>query len=60
MDEDELLAFLKKRQGLLDGVAVTGEMCIRDRVKALAAQELSAIYAAQDIAPCAVTEDLLD
>ena len=24
MDEDELLAFLKKRQGLLDGVAVTG------------------------------------
>lgn len=24
MDEDELLAFLKKRRGLLDGVAVTG------------------------------------
>ena len=24
MDEDDLLAFLKKRQGLLDGVAVTG------------------------------------
>ena len=31
-----------------------------EQVKALAAQELSAIYAAQDIAPCAVTEDLLD
>ena len=31
-----------------------------EQVKALAAQEMSAIYAAQDIAPCAVTEDLLD
>jgi len=29
-------------------------------VKDAAAQELSAIYAAEGIAPCAVTEDLLD
>ena len=30
MDEGELLAFLQKRRGLLDGVAVTGgEPCLR-------------------------------
>ena len=29
MDEEELLSFLKKRQGLLDGVAITGgEPCL--------------------------------
>ena len=33
MEEEELLAFLKKRQGLLDGVAVTGgEPLLRDLV----------------------------
>lgn len=36
MDEDELLAFLKKRQGLLDGVAVTGgEPLLRPELPAL-------------------------
>ena len=36
MDEDELLAFLKKRQGLLDGVAVTGgEPLLRPDLPAL-------------------------
>ena len=30
MDDQELLSFLKKRQGLLDGVAITGgEPCLR-------------------------------
>ena len=33
---------------------------IPEQVKNVAAQELSAIYAAEGIAPCAVTEDLLD
>ena len=33
---------------------------VPEQVKDVAAQELSAIYAAEDIAPCAVTEDLLD
>ena len=38
MDEEELLAFLKKRRGLLDGVAVTGgEPCLhRDLINLLA------------------------
>ena len=36
MDEEELLAFLKKRQGLLDGVAVTGgEPLLRPELPAL-------------------------
>jgi len=36
MDEDELLAFLKKRQGLLDGVAITGgEPLLRSELPAL-------------------------
>ena len=36
LDEDELLAFLKKRQGLLDGVAVTGgEPLLRPELPAL-------------------------
>ena len=36
MDEGELLAFLKKRQGLLDGVAVTGgEPLLRPELPAL-------------------------
>ncbi len=36
MDEDELLAFLKKRQGLLDGVAITGgEPLLRPELPAL-------------------------
>ena len=36
MDEDELLVFLKKRQGLLDGVAVTGgEPLLRPELPAL-------------------------
>ena len=33
---------------------------VPEQVKDVAAQELSAIYAAEGIAPCAVTEDLLD
>ena len=33
---------------------------VPEQVKDAAAQELSAIYAAEGIAPCAVTEDLLD
>ena len=37
MDEDELLAFLKKRQGLLEGVAVTGgEPLLREDLTDLA------------------------
>ena len=36
MDEDELFAFLEKRRGLLDGVAVTGgEPCLRPDLPAL-------------------------
>ena len=36
MDDRELLAFLKKRQGLLDGVAITGgEPCLRPDLMAL-------------------------
>ena len=36
MDDSELLAFLRKRQGLLDGVAVTGgEPCLRKDLPAL-------------------------
>ncbi len=39
MDDRELLAFLKKRQGLLDGVAVTGgEPCLRRDLPALLRQ----------------------
>lgn len=33
---------------------------VPEQVKDVAEQELSAIYAAEGIAPCAVTEDLLD
>ena len=43
MDEDELLAFLKKRQGLLDGVAVTGgEPLLRPELAAAAGKDQGA------------------
>ena len=43
MDEDELLAFLKKRQGLLDGVAVTGgEPLLRPELPAAAGKDQGA------------------
>ena len=33
-DNGEVLRFLEKRAGLLDGVVISGEMCIRDRHRA--------------------------
>ena len=39
MDEEELFAFLKKRQGLLDGVAITGgEPCLQPGLPAFMAK----------------------
>ena len=41
MDEEELLLFLKKRQGLLDGVAITGgEPLLQPDLPEFAAKEI--------------------